>query len=144
MSIYQQFRTDSDKEIEGIVLDYDDTRITIARAGGNNKKFNKAMEKHTAPMRRSIRLGTVTENIAEKALIEVYAESVILKWETLVGKEWKEGIQNPKKGEPLLPFTVNNVKNTLQMLPELFYDIQEQACYVRNFREDLIEADVKN
>lgn len=143
MSMYKQFQTDENLEKKGIVIDYGDFRITIARAGGANKKFARVLEAKTKPYRRAIQTETMDNDRAMELLRETYAEAVILNWETKVEGEWNVGIENPD-GEELLPFSGDSVLQTLQALPDLFLDLQQQAGKVALFRQSIIEDDAGN
>lgn len=142
MGLYKLFSTDKNLEKGGIELDYGDLKITIARAGGANKRFARLLEAKTKPYKRAIQTETLDPERALGLMREVFAESVVLNWETKVDGKFKKGIEN-KKGE-LIPFNVENVIKTFENLPDLFTDIQEQAQKAALFREDIREEDAKN
>lgn len=138
-SLYQTFATDKALERDGIVLDYgfnshdQPIQIRIARAGGANAKFAKALEHKMRPYKRAIANETLDNKVAEKLLMETYAETVILGWN---GVEDREGVE--------LEFTKDNVLKVLTDLPDLFADIQQQSQKSALFREELREADAGN
>jgi len=142
MSMYSQFATDQGLEKNGVVLDYGNFRVTIARAGGSNKKFSRLLERKTKPYRRQIQNDSMDDVVAERILREVYAESIIQNWETLEGDKWKKGIESPDG--KILPFCNNNIFDTLTNLPELFADIQTQASKAALFKQTTQEDDAKN
>ena len=141
--LYKQFKTDKTLENKGVELNYGDFRITIARAGGANKQFSKVLSAKSKPFRRAIQTETMNDDRAMELLMETYAASVILNWETKVNGKFQVGIE-PSEGDKLLPFTVENVILTLTNLPDLFMDVQEQATRVAIFREDILEAEAGN
>lgn len=143
MSMYKQFRTDPKLESTGIVVDYGDFRVTVARAGGTNRKFARAMEAKSRPYRRRIQTETLDNDLANRLLREVYAETLILKWEVRVDGKWATGIENPDGGTPL-PFNPKNVEAVLVELPDLFADLQDQSTSMRLYRQDLLEDDAGN
>lgn len=143
MSMYSQFKTDTEMETKGIALEYGDFRIMIARAGGANKKFSRVLEQRTKPYRRAMKTETMDNDLAVELLYEVYAEAIVLDWLTKVDGEFKKGIENPD-GPKLLPPTVENIVATFRGLPDLFLDVQEQAQKVALFRQDILEADAGN
>jgi len=143
MSMYEQFATDENLEKKGIVLDYGEFRVTIARAGGSNKKYARVLEAKTKPYRRAIQTETMQNEKAMDLVKEAYADAVILNWETKVEDDWKVGIENPDGGD-LLPFNRDNVLATFVSLPDLFLDIQEQSNKVGLFRAQLTEDDTGN
>lgn len=153
MSIYKQFKTDETLERNGIVIDYGEARVTMARAGGANKRFAKVLEAMSKPYRRAMQAETMDNDKAIDILRQVYAKTIILLWETKVlvkggkdGKdeyEWKRGIESPDGGD-LLPFNEENVILTLRALPEIFLDLQEQANKLALFRETILQDEAGN
>lgn len=149
MSMYKQFKTDDSLEQKGVEIDYGDFVVTIARAGGANKKFARVLEKKTKPFRRAIQTETMDPNQAEEILRETYAEAVVLNWQSKVGEDengeriLEVGIEAPDGGD-LLPLTEENVVKTLRNLPDLFIDLQQQAGKVALFRQDVLETDAGN
>jgi hypothetical protein len=134
MSLYKQFATSSKHETEGVWLDYGSGgRILIARAGGSNRSFQRALERTARKYRRQLQLGTLPEETAREVVIEVYADTIVLGWEGVTDREGK-----------ILEFSKANVIQIFRDLPELFADVQEQAQNLALFRESLREADVKN
>ncbi len=135
MSMFKSFKTDTSLEQKGVVIEYDDFRVTIARSGGSNKKYAKALEAKTRPIRRAIETDTLGEERGRAILHEVFAEAVVLNWETRIGIEeddWEVGIESPEGG--ILPFTKENVIKTFQLLPDLFQDLQAQSNKISLFR----------
>lgn len=152
--MYKQFKTDTALEAKGVIIDYGNFRVTLARAGGGNKRFARLLEAKTKPYRRAIQTETMDDDRAQELLCEVYAEAVILKWEAKVDGKWQVGIEPPPPkapsegqksgGKKLLPFNTANVVSTLKNLPELFRDLQEQANKVAIYRENVLEDDAGN
>lgn len=135
-SMYEQFETDGDREKKGVWLDYGDFRVRIARAGGSNKDYQKALERVTRSHRQSIKAQTMDSDFAEDLVRRVYAQTVILDWETKVEDKLKKGIQQ-KGSKELLKVNTANVLSTIRALPALFEDIQEQSREITLFRSAL-------
>jgi len=142
MSMYGQFQTDTSLESQGIVIDYGTFRITVARAGGANKRFAKTLEAKTKPFKRAIQTDTMDNERGLEILRETYAEAVVLNWETKKDGVFVQGIESQDGG--ILPFNKENVVFTFQNLPDLFTDIQQQAEKSALFRKFLQEQDAKN
>ena len=142
MSMYGQFQTDTNLESQGIVIDYGTFRITVARAGGANKRFAKTLEAKTKPFKRAIQTDTMDNERGLEILRETYAEAVVLNWETKKDGVFVQGIESQDGG--ILPFNKENVVFTFQNLPDLFTDIQQQAEKSALFRKFLQEQDAKN
>lgn len=143
MSLYEQFKTSTDLETEGVVLDYGSCRIRVARAGGSNKKFSRVLENKMKPYRRQLQAGTLENDAALGVMREVFAEAIILGWETKdENGAWVSGIEGPD-GE-VLPVTSANVIETFNNLPDLFLDLHEQASQMALFRQDELAAAAGN
>lgn len=162
MSMYKQFQTDTNLEKAGVDLDYGDFVVTIARAGGSNRKFEKTLEAKTKSVKRAIQTETLDPERGKAILREVYAEAVVLKWAVRVLADSKgkpieplklateadehtvfvEGIESPS-GD-VMAASKENIAATFKALPDLFADIQEQAQKVALFREAVKEAEAKN
>lgn len=142
MSMYGQFKTNKEAETKGVVLDYGDYRVTIARAGGSNKRFAKSVEEKTKPYKRAIETDTIKPEKYIDIIHEVYAEAVILNWEVLHKGEWKSGIEG-ENGE-VLPVTKENIIKVFKELPDLFDNIKADAMSISLFREKLRESDAGN
>lgn len=125
MGLYDAFGTSTKSETEGVVLEIETSRITIARAGGFNKAYTKALDAKLRPHRRIIRAELMSEERALEFVREAFVETVVLNWETKKDDSWTQGIEG-SNGE-LLPFTKENVLATLTALPDLFLYLREQA-----------------
>ncbi|MEE8518136.1 MAG: hypothetical protein V3S98_03310, partial [Dehalococcoidia bacterium] len=93
--MYKAFKTDDLLETKGVEIDYGTHRVTIARAGGANKKYARVLEQKTKPYRRAIATETMDDARAMELLQETYAEAIILNWETKVGDKFVVGIEPP-------------------------------------------------
>ena len=139
MSLYKLFKTNENLETDGIWLEYGQTadgkpiRIKIARAGGHNSAFSKALEKATRPYRKAIQTGMLDNKTADKLYKEVFADTVVLDWINVEGPD----------GQPM-EFKRENVLKLFDDLPDLFADLREQANNVALFREEVREADLGN
>ena len=151
MSMYEDFQTDPDLERNGVELEYDDYRITIARAGGANKKYEKMLEAKMKPHRRAILNETMKNERALAILKDVYSHTVVLNWEAKdENGDFEVGIEPPPSNDPgvdttsLLPVTPANVHQAFLNLPELFDDLRAQASGFALFRMVLQQADAGN
>lgn len=139
MSLYKLFKTDENLETDGIWLEYgqnekgEPIRIKIARAGGHNSAFSKALEKATRPYRKAIQTGMLDNKTADKLYKEVFADTVVLDWINVEGPD----------GKPM-EFKRENVLKLFEDLPDLFADLREQANNVALFRDEVREADLGN
>ena len=145
MSMRKLFTTNKDLEVKGVEVDYGDFRVTLARAGGANKKFARILESKTKPFRRAIQTETMDNDRAQEILKEVYAEAIVLRWEVkLPDCKWKVGIEDLEDETKIVPFNSTNVMVAFMELDDLFLDIQAMANKVSLFRETVLEEDAKN
>ena len=149
MSMYSSFKRNDRMEQEGIQIPYGGFKVTIARAGGANKKFIKIMEQKSHPHRRAIATETLDENLATELLYEAYAEGIVLDWFTETKDEdgegtgeYVQGIEGPD-GE-IMKFNQENVIATFHALPELFLEIKGQAETAGLFKASNLAEDAKN
>ena len=144
--MYKQFGTDKELEKKGIVLDYGDFRVTVARAGGANHKFVRTHEMLTKPVGRLIEQDILPVEREREINRQLYAKAVVLNWEVKEVKgdkeTWKQGIEGADGS--ILPYTEENVINAFAAVPDLLTDIQIQANKMRLFRAADKEADAKN
>lgn len=139
MDLYEAFATDQNAETNGVVLDYglnskgNPIQIRVARAGGANQNFAKTLERKLRPYKRMIANETLDPSIAERLLVETFAETVVLSW---------EGVLDQQRNE--LPFTKDNAVRVFTDLPELFADVQKQSQKAALFRVNLREDEAGN
>ena len=139
MSLYTLFKTNESFETDGVWIEYgqneagDPIRIKIARAGGQNVTFNKALEKASRPYKKAIQMGTLDNKSADNIYKEVFAETVVLDWMNI----------EDAKGKPI-EFKKENVLKLFGDLPDLFADLREQATDISIFREEVMEEDLGN
>lgn len=139
MNLYNAFATDQSAEINGVVLDYgpnsknEPIQIRVARAGGANAKFAKVLEHKLRPYKRALANDTMDSKMAERLMIEAFAEAVVISWN---GVEDREGNE--------IEFTKENIVKLFTDLPDLFRDVQEQSQKAALFRAELREAEQGN
>lgn len=134
MSLYSLFKTNSNLETNGIWIEYGkNTRIKIARAGGQNKKYLASATKMNTEYKHQIANDLLEEELAEKLLLDVFVDTVILDW---------KGVTDEKGIE--LPFCTENVRQVMTDLPDLFQDLRRMAGTLSLFREEIIANESKN
>src|SRR3546814_8248505 len=65
-SPYELFGTDTKSEKDGIILDFGEFWLRIARAGGANKKFGRVLDAKMQPHRRAMQSGTLDDDLATR------------------------------------------------------------------------------
>lgn len=141
MSLYKQFATNAEKEIEGIEVqmteaENDDGSIptfVVSRMGKSNKRYSKALEAATRPYRRQIELGTMNNDKAEEIFLGVFVDTVLKGWKNVRDESGAD-----------MPFTKQTATKLFKDLPEVYERLQEEAKLSANFREVSLEEEAKN
>lgn len=139
MSLYKQFQMDATKEAEGVDITYaanDDGTIPtfrVLRRAAQNQRYVKALERESAPYRRLLDLGALDSKVQEKILRRVFCSSVLVGWSNV------QDMQNAD-----IPYNFDNAIKLFEGLPELYYDLAEQAGKLSAFRAEAQESDAKN
>jgi hypothetical protein len=139
MSLFAQFETDKQKEKEGVLITYapnaDETvpGFRILRRGASNQRYTKSLEVESGPFRRLLDLGVLEQSKQERILRRVFCSSVLIGWEHIQDEAGNE-----------IPFSFDNAMKLLERLPDLYYDLAEQAGKVSSFRLESQGGDTKN
>ena len=144
MSLQKMFATDPSREERGVAVLYTNFRITLARAGGANRKYQRELEALLKPHRMALVRGVFPVDQLEPIYREVYANSVVLNWETKRIQEdgseiWVQGIEM-EDGAELTPFSAAAVLAAFNRYPELYPDVKEQASNIQLYRAAVQEA----
>lgn len=145
-SLRNAYKTSAKLETDGVIFETGNTRVRLRRAGGANTAFNIAMVKVAKDHKRAIDLDLMGEEKANRLLYELYAEHVVVSWETNVGSderpEWVDGIDDGNGG--VIPATFDNVVATFTDIPDYFAECKSNAESLQYYREALIAQTVKN
>lgn len=142
--MYNNFLTDRELEQNGVPIDYGEFRVWIARAGGSNLTFSKTAAEIMRPYKRALETGTMTDEVARPLMAEVYAKTVIRRWEIREGDGWVAKVAMPDG--TTVPFSPEAVKALLATpeLNDLFMEIQRVANSNEAYRKAAVEAEAKN
>lgn len=144
-SPFQQFKTNTALEAEGVWLDFGGWQIKAARAGGSNKRYLPATELHFREHKQAAAIGVLPEGVARKALYNVYADAVILGWRT-ESPDAPGGfiptLEGPD-GEPM-EFTRENVIKLFELVPDVFNHIKPLAENYATFQRGMRDETIKN
>lgn len=133
-NIYDKFGTDKKLEQEGITLDYGDgLEVRIARAGGSNTKFEKAVQAKMRKFGLQAKHDLLDADQMREVMREVLAETVVLGWSGVTDREGNA-----------LPFNRENCIKLFKDLPDLFEDVLEQSRKAALFKTVVLEAESGN
>lgn len=134
MSTYKQFKTDSGLEQDGVEFSFGDAGVfLLARAGSGNKRYVTALERVFRKYRRQLQLDVLPNEVQERALQEVYADTVVRGWEDVTGED-----------ELPLPFTRANCLKLFRDLPDLWRGIRDGAEMADPYKEYVEGLEEKN
>lgn len=143
------YKTDQFKETSGVERKYCNGNLAfmIARAGGSNEKYFKAMQKEWKPVQRIADLGELSNEKATEVYWNVYAEAIILFAKFLDDDgTWKVGLGYEDGARE--PTIVQADKQSLIALfkdaPELFLEVRSDAENRELFLLQDAEDDSKN
>ncbi len=149
MGASKDFKTDLDREKNGLFVEYGDIRVLLARAGGSNTRYLSALRRATTGKERILQANKMKPAEAIRITAQVFSETVILDWYDRKDADaaFVKGIDPVDAGEQgdvLLPVTQQNIYKVLMELPSLFEDIQADAGRDNLYRLHLREEDLKN
>ena len=131
MDLKKNYLTDKVAEIEGIEKDFGDgCFIKIARIG--NSAYKKTFQKITKPYQKAIRRGVLSDEIADKLLIEAMAKNIVLGWRGMT------------EDKDVVPYSVENCIRILTEYPDLKDQINEIANEMESFKMEDDEDIEKN
>ena len=133
-NIYEMYETNAELEAEGF-WHYVNPKIAfkLARSGGANTAFQKAVEKKTRPHRRAIQNDEMDTELANELMREAFAETIVLGWKGVKGKDNKE-----------IKWSVAQARKMLKELPDLFAELRDAAGQASNFRQTEMDDDLGN
>jgi hypothetical protein len=122
-----KFQTNKSAEEDGVWVDVDGngTRIKVARI--NNARYKKYFQKITKPYKRQIRNGTLSEDLAEKLLVDALANTILLDWKGFT-----------KEGQDF-PYSVDNARSFLAESADFRDLVSDAATEMETFRTAEIE-----
>jgi len=141
MNIFEMFETDENLEKDGIWIEMGKTndeppkpvRFKIARSGGANDAFLKALDKAFLPYRRQLQTDTYDPKVIEEITRKVFAKTVLLDWENVKDKEGN-----------FIAYSKDNALDLLKRLPKLYEVLRADSENFNLFKQAAREVDVGN
>lgn len=136
MSLYTLFKTNKEFEQDGIWIQYGVTdqrqpiRIKIARAGGANKNYLKALEIATRPYRKAIQTGALDNamRLMKDGLPAWASEVVVTQAKRAIADQFAAGVNPPALNLPGQTFAAARAAMTVRTGGrEIQYTLREWA-----------------
>lgn len=128
------FKSDVERERSGIWLDYGDAgEFLVARAGGANKAYEKALNRISKPHRRAIEAEAIDNDKAFDLMKQAFAEAIVMDWRGVTDEQ----------GNPI-PFSKEKCLWLLRELDDLFHALREDAHKAALYRASLREEAAGN
>ncbi len=131
MSIRKIFKTDQNKCERGVWFDIGDTSFKLRYNGTANPLLDKTIEAVQKPYRVLIQKNQLDEKQARRINVEIFIVAVLIGW---------KGVPNAdESGE--LPYSLDNARDLMLELPELYSTLREYAGDIANFRPETISTE---
>lgn len=122
-------QADETVEADGVDINFGKGRvITIRRSSAKNREYKAAMSRVFKPHQKIGGMLTIDDESAEKLLVQVYSETVVVGWKGFIDDK---GAQ--------IPFSRSNCIELLTDAPEVFEHIKNESARFSNFAKEDIE-----
>ncbi len=145
MSLRDQFKTNPDKELNGVEVTYGENKdgsvptFILARAGKANRRYQAALQKAMRPHQRSMQLGTLAPEKADEIYRDVFISTLLMGWNNVKTGDIEDSNDNSNA-----PFTAENAVKLFELLPDLYDLLVEQSGTASLFRDETNEEAAKN
>ncbi len=157
MSIFAEFESDDNLEVNGIEVTYGTTYFMVARCGGANSEFAKFSAAVMKPHATRAANGLIDEDLAVRLLAKIFSHCIVKGWghyeydedgteRRIEGKlPWGRPFDT-KKSVKQVEYTRENCIKVLNHpeLRDMLLDIQEKASNRDNFLASALEDISKN
>lgn len=139
--LYDAYKTSAKAEQEGVWVPLAGARFKLARMGGANLKYQRALTAATRPHMREIQLGQADEKALEAIMLTVFIETILIDWENVE----EPGVEPNELGEvPMVPCNKDTARKLFTDLPDLYVQLREQAQQFANYLASSVELAAKN
>ena len=87
MSLYSQYKTNTEYETKGVTFEFGTYRVVLARAGGANSKFQKTLTTKLKPYRRAVQNNSLDSETEIRIMREAFIECCVMDWLTKDGDD---------------------------------------------------------
>lgn len=128
-NLHDLYGTDASKETGGEWVDIGGAKFKIARAGGNNTRYLKDVQKRLKPYRTLIASDNMPPDQVLRLMRESYVETIVTDWASVDGSD----------GQPI-PYSKEAALKIFEELPNLFNEIMNVAGSFAHFQAKTAEA----
>jgi hypothetical protein len=141
-SVLGMFSTNKDAEKKGTWISIGPAKFLLARAGGSNSKFSRAISAVLRPHQRRLTADMMSNEEAEKLSIEPFVDSVLLDWQNVRAMRQDEDGEWTV-GDPI-PFTKENATRIMDEHRDLFRFLLEESQRISNFAPEFAKEAAGN
>ncbi len=124
---FSKFKTNEDKETEGVWIDFGEgLRLLIARSG--NVKYRRTLARLTKPHQHAFKSKTIEASVVEDITLKAVAKHILLGWENLQDDDGKDIEYSQSKAEELLREAPDFFEQVLEIAQDrsLYQDQQDK------------------
>lgn len=127
-------KTDESLEQKGVWNDLGEYgNFLLARSGGANDTFARKAQALYRKHRKAMEHGILSDSAIRGELARIYAETVVLNWKGVTGKDGK-----------VLKYSILNAEKILKDIPELFRILMDCSSESAAYRQNVLEEEAGN
>jgi hypothetical protein len=146
--LYDNYATDKSAESTGVWIEDSGAAFKLARMGGANIKFQRALTTAMKPYMREIQLGVIDDAVLEPVMRKVFIDTILLDWRWTDTQEDGTAVVHEHEipGADDLPVAYNadNAVKLFADLPDLYARLRTEAQSYANYRAATLAVASKN
>lgn len=138
-SLYKKYETDSVKETNGIVIEFDENEdktipsFLLSRLSEGNKAYMKELQRLVTQKKQDLKQRDLKSDDNQECVKSAFASEIIKGWSNIYDADGN-----------ILPYTSKNAIKLLSDLPDLYSELVVKSNDVELFRKDVLEESAKN
>lgn len=142
--LFDNYRTDATAEAKGVWVADSGCEFLLARMGGANTAYQRAMTQAMKPHMRELQLNMMDEATLEPLMRRVFLDTVLLDWRTPKDDGTYDEHTIPDENDLPVSFSKDAANALLNELPDLYARLREQAQSFANYRASALSVAAKN
>jgi hypothetical protein len=142
--LYDNYQTDKAAELNGVWIDDSGASFKLARMGGANTKFQKAMTAAMKPYMREIQLGVIDDAALDPILRKVFIDTILVDWKWTDEDGTVHEHEIPGADDMPVAFSSDAAVKLFADLPDLYSRLRTEAQSYANFRASTLAVAAKN